>query len=241
MLFWLRMLLLSAHFVLTSIIGLLIGLIRPFEPDNSRLCARLYSWGGRIILGLEIRTEVEALKQRRSPCVYVSNHQSNYDLFVMGTVVPYRTVSIGKDSLKYVPFFGQLFWLAGNVLIKRGHATQAKQAMLASTEALKEKDTSIWVFAEGTRNGGNNMLPFKKGAFQMAIAAGVPIIPICSSSYPKHMQLKKLKAGLIKIRALAEIPTKGLTLDDVPRLMQECFEQMQKTIAQLDRDVLAAR
>ena len=241
MLFALRMLLLSAHFLFASVIGLLIGLIRPFEPDNSRLCARLYSWGGRIILGLEIRAEVEALKQRRTPCVYVANHQSNYDLFVLGTVVPYRTVSIGKDSLKFVPLFGQLYWLAGNVLIKRGHATQAKQAMLASTDALQNKDTSIWVFAEGTRNGGNNMLPFKKGAFQMAIAAGVPIIPVCVSSYPKHMSLNALKAGLIKIRALAEIPTHGLTMEDIPRLMQQCFEQMQATNRQLDQDIANAR
>ncbi len=70
------------------------------------------------------------------------------------TVVPHRTVCIAKKSLKWVPLFGQLFWLAGNVLIDRGNAHKARRAMLTTTHTLQHKDTSIWVFPEGTRNLG---------------------------------------------------------------------------------------
>ena len=240
MLFTLRMGLMGLHFVVAGILGLLLGICRPFNPDNSRLCARLYSMPALRILRLNLSRDAKGLLEHQRSCVIIANHQSNYDLYVLGRVVPKRTVSIGKKSLKWVPFFGQLYWLAGNVLIERGNAQQAKQAMLTTTETLQHQDTSIWVFPEGTRNKGQGLLPFKKGAFQMAIAAGVPIIPVCVSSYVKHMRLNRWNGGSIKIRSLPAIPTAGMTLDDIPELMQRCWDLMQQTIAQLDAEVARA-
>jgi 1-acyl-sn-glycerol-3-phosphate acyltransferase len=229
------------HFILAGVLGILIGLCRPFNPDNSRLCARLYSWPALWILRLKLKTQTEGLRDHSSSCVIVANHQSNYDLFVLGAVVPKRTVSIGKKSLKWVPFFGQLYWLAGNVLIDRGNAVKAKRAMLTTTDTLQHKDTSIWVFAEGTRNLGKGLLPFKKGAFQMAIAAGVPIVPVCVSTYSTQMQLNRWNSGDISIRSLPAISTQGMTADDIPALMEKCHAQMQATIAELDREIAAAQ
>ena len=237
MLFVLRMLLMSVLFVVAGLLGLILGLCRPFNPDNSRLCARLYSVPALVILRLKMHAEVKGLLEHQRSCVIVCNHQSNYDLFVVGRVVPPRTVTIGKQSLKWVPFFGQLFWLAGNVLINRGDAAHARQAMLTTTDTLQHKDTSIWVFAEGTRNLGKGLLPFKKGAFQMAIAAGVPIVLVCTSTYVKHMQLNRWNSGTIKIRSLAPIPTAGLTLDDLPALMEQCQQQMHACIDRLDAEI----
>ena len=239
MLYLFRMLLMSLHFLLAGVLGVVLGLCRPFNPDNSRLCARLYAWPAMCILRLRVRAKIASLKHKPSGCVIVANHQSNYDLFVLGNVVPYRTVCIGKKSLKWVPLFGQLFWLAGNVLIDRGNARKARQAMLTTTETLQHKDTSIWVFPEGTRNLGQDLLPFKKGAFHMAIAAGVPIIPVCVSSYITHMRLNRWNSGQILIESLAPIPSAGLTLDDIPGLIEQCRVQMHDCIAALDRQVLA--
>ena len=160
MLFLARMLLMGLHFIVAGVLGLLLGLCRPFNPDNSRLCARLYSLPALCLLRLRVKTEVSSLFGQDRPCVVVANHQSNYDLYVLGRVVPPRTVSIGKKSLKWIPFFGQLYWLAGNVLIDRGNGRQAKQAMLQTTETLQQRETSLWVFPEGTRNLGKGLLPF---------------------------------------------------------------------------------
>ena len=237
MLFTLRMLLMGLLFIIAGILGLILGICRPFNPDNSRLCARLYSLPALRILRLDMHAQVKGLLEHQRSCVIVANHQSNYDLFVVGSVVPPRTVSIGKQSLKWVPFFGQLYWLAGNVLINRSDAAHAKQAMLTTTDTLQHKDTSIWVFAEGTRNLGKGLLPFKKGAFQMAIAAGVPIVLVCTSTYVKHMQLNRWNSGTIKIRSLAPIPTAGLTLDDLPALMEQCQQQMHTCIDRLDAEI----
>jgi 1-acyl-sn-glycerol-3-phosphate acyltransferase len=241
MLFFLRMVFMGLHFILAGVLGILIGLCRPFHPDNSRLCARLYSRPALWFLRLKLKRQTETLHHLTSPCVFVANHQSNYDLFVVGAIVPKRTVSIGKKSLKWVPFFGQLYWLAGNVLIDRGNAIKAKRAMLTTTETLQHKDTSIWVFAEGTRNLGKGLLPFKRGAFQMAIAAGVPIVPVCVSTYSTRMRLNRWNSGDITIRSLPAISTQGMTADDIPELMKTCHAQMQATIAELDQEIAAAK
>lgn len=239
MLFALRMAALALHFVGASVLNLLMVLARPFHPDNSRLCAKLYSQGALRLLGLRLVRELDALQQARPPFVVVGNHQSNYDLFVQGSAVPPRTVSIGKSSLKWLPLFGQVYWLAGNVLIRREHAQKAKQAMLKSTAVLREQDTSIWVFAEGTRNLGKGLVPFKKGAFQMAIAAGVPIVLMCASTYVRSMRLNRWRAGHVLVHALPPVSTQGLTLDDLPALMERCHVLMERCIAELDVRVAA--
>jgi 1-acyl-sn-glycerol-3-phosphate acyltransferase len=144
---------------------------------------------------------------------------------------------LGKKSLKWVPLFGWIYWLSGNVLIDRGNAIKAKQAMLTTTDTLQHKDTCIWVFAEGTRNLGKGMKPLKKGAFQMAIAAGVPIIPVCASTYKNHMKLNKWHSGDVIIKSLPAIQTTGLTMDDMPALMAKCQADMVACIAELDAEV----
>ncbi len=240
MLYFLRMVLMSAHFVVAGLVNMVIVLCRPFNPDNSRLCARVYSLPALRILGLRAQLEVDGMMNHPGTCVIVANHQSNYDLFVTGSVVPRRTVTIGKKSLKWIPIFGQIYWLAGNVLIDRGNAVKAKQAMMTTTDTLQHKDTSIWVFAEGTRNLGKGLLPFKKGAFQMAITAGVPIVPLCTSNYKKNMRLNRWHSGNVIIRSLQPIPTAGLTMDDIPALMERCHAQMRECIDTLDRQAQTA-
>lgn len=235
MLYCLRMLLMGLHFLIAGVLGVLLGICRPFNPDNSRLCARLYALPAMWILRLRVKPQVDSLRNKPSSCVIIANHQSNYDLFVFGNVVPYRTVCIGKKSLKWVPLFGQLFWLAGNVLIDRGNAQKARRSMLTTTHTLQHEETSIWVFPEGTRNLGESLLPFKKGAFQMAIAAGVPIVPVFVSTYVTQMKLNRWNSGDILIRSLAPIPTAGLTMDDMPGLMEKCRTQMVECIEAMDQ------
>jgi 1-acyl-sn-glycerol-3-phosphate acyltransferase len=238
MLYLLRLVLLSVCFLLASAINFLICFARPFNPDNSRLCGWMYSAPALRILGLTMRLDTAGMWAQPNPFVIVANHQSNWDLFVLGCAVPRRTVSLGKKSLKWVPFFGQIYWLAGNILIDRGNAIRAKQAMLKTTDVMLHEDTSIWVFPEGTRNLGQGLLPFKKGAFQMAINAGVPIVPLCCSSYKSTMRLNRWHSGGIVIKTLPPISTTGMTLDDMPALMERCRAQMQDCLAELDAQTI---
>ena len=234
MLYLSRLLVLALLFIAAGCINLVIGLLRPFHPSNSRLFGRVYALPALRILGFRRHIDDHTLRTLGQPCVVVANHQSNFDLFTLGSVVPPRLVTIGKKSLRWIPLFGQVFWLAGNVLIDRGNAAAAKQSMLATTDTLRRKGISIWVFAEGTRNHGKGLLPFKKGAFQMAIAAGVPIVLLCCNDYVRHMQLNRWRGGELRVRTLEPIPTAGLTLDDVPALMAQCHARMQACIGALN-------
>jgi 1-acyl-sn-glycerol-3-phosphate acyltransferase len=237
MLYVIRLFFILIYLFLVGLLGVLVCLARPFHPDNTRWFARIYSWGGAAILGVKIKVQNYDSLKKMSPCVYVVNHQDNFDLFICGRVVPKRTVTIGKKSLKYIPFFGQLYWLAGNVLIDRKNRSRSKTTMDLSTQALTTKNTSIWVFAEGTRNKGKNLLPFKRGAFIMAIEANVSIVPICVSSYARNIDLRRWKSGVAEIKILPPIPTDSLTTEDVNRIMQQCWNEMKQTIDAMDKEI----
>lgn len=240
MLYSLRMLLLAVHFLLVGVAGLLIGLCRPFNPDNSRLFARLYSLPATWFMGLRVKAEVGPLRDQPPGCVIVANHQSNFDLFVLGHVVPRRTVAIGKKSLGWIPLFGQLFWLGGNVLVDRSNAYQARKALQLTTRILRN-DTSIWIFPEGTRNSGEHLLAFKKGAFHMAVEAGVPIVPVCVSRYARRLNLNSWRRRTVIVRSLPPISTAGMTQQDVPALIEQCRTQMQQSIDRMEGELASHR
>ncbi|ARU59409.1 1-acyl-sn-glycerol-3-phosphate acyltransferase [Oleiphilus messinensis] len=233
MILMLRIPLVIGYFLIVAFAGLLLCLLRPFNPDNNYLCARIFSWGGIRLLGLKLRIQGQE-HLGKEPCIYVANHQDNLDLFVFGSMLPPRTVTIGKKSLKFIPFFGQLYWLAGNVLIDRGNGQQARKAMQMATQTLTRDNTSVWIFPEGTRNKGNNILPFKKGAFITAIESGMPIVPVCSNSYKKTINLNKFHSGDVTIKILPKIETRGLKPEDIDKLMQTCWDEMSSTITTLD-------
>lgn len=234
MLLLVRLPLLAMHCAIASVLGLLLTLCRPFHPDNSRLCARLLGRPALRIMGLQVDAQLESMMALQRPCVIIANHQSNYDLFVIGGLIPPRTVSMGKKSLKWLPVFGQLYWLAGNILIDRENARSARRSLLATSHILRERQTSIFVFPEGTRHAAPGMLPFKKGAFQLALAAGVPIVPVCVSSYAGQIHPNRWVSARIRMRSLRPIETTGLGPADLNRLMSDCRTAMLQQIDELD-------
>ena len=128
------------------------------------------------------------------PCVFVCNHQSTMDLLPMGKVFPTDCVVMAKSSMKWYPFLGWFsmsclliifyhYWLnksnpivqaAKSVFINRSNRDQALKTMADAAKQLKKDKTAVWIFPEGTRArlGNNDMLPFKKGAFHLAIGYG---------------------------------------------------------------------
>jgi 1-acyl-sn-glycerol-3-phosphate acyltransferase len=237
MLKFIRIPLIILLFLIISALGTLACLLRPFHPDNTRIFAHIFAKVGLKVMGINLTAINQPTNFPDKAAVYIVNHQHNLDLFVTGAAVPKRTVTMGKKSLKLFPLFGQLYWLAGNVFVDRKNTKSSSATLSSSADALVNHNTSIWVFAEGTRNHGKNMLPFKSGAFRMAIEAQVPIIPICFSSYVKNTDLSKWHAGDAAYKALPPISTKGFTLDDCNELKELCWKQMMETIEELDKEM----
>lgn len=233
MLLIIRIVLVLSYFFLVALLGAIACLFRPFNPDNTRICGRMFGWGALRLMGVKLVIENADGLHDRQPGVVIANHQSNLDLFVHGSIIPSRTVSIGKKSLKYLPFFGQVYWLAGNIMIDRQRSKESIDVMTQVTEAIQQRNTSIWFFPEGTRNGGNNLLPFKKGAFHMATNAQAPVLPICASSYPKHLKLNRWHAGEVYVHVLPEMYAQDY--DSLAEFVEAAHQRMKSEIERLDQ------
>lgn len=222
--------------MLSCSIGIIVGFFRPFNPQNTYIVAKLIGLG-RHLLGIEIKIKNEKLLEQSRPCIYISNHQDNLDIFPGSFTLPNNTVTIGKRSILLIPFFGIFYWLSGNILINRKNKQSSFETMDMAAEAIKNKKISIWIMPEGTRSKGRGVLPFKKGPFITAIKAQVPIVPIAISSYTKHLKIGKWHAGTILIEVLPAISTKDLEIADANIIKDQAFYVLSNTVAKLDREI----
>ncbi|GGC65025.1 1-acyl-sn-glycerol-3-phosphate acyltransferase [Marinobacter halophilus] len=216
-----------------SCLALVGYLARPFNPDNNRLLGWVLARVGRYLLGMKRPLYGAENMPKDRPTVVIANHQQNDDLFVVGDLLPPRTVTVGKSALVWTPFFGQVFWLGGNIILNRGRSQKAVAVMQATSDAINNQRKSIWIFPEGTRSRGRGLAKFKKGAFHTAIAAGAPITMVCAAEY--HGKTRGLfgRREPVPVRILPPVETRGLTSDDLPELMARCHLQMSEAIAGL--------
>lgn len=215
------------------LLALVLYIARPFNPDNNRLLGWSVARVGRALLGMERPVDGRENMPTDRPTVVIANHQHNDDLFVMGDLLPPRTVTVGKSSLVWIPGFGQVFWLGGNVILNRARSHKAVAAMQATSNAISRERKSLWVFPEGTRSRGRGLQSFKKGAFHTAVAAGAPITMVCASQYQDKTLGYTGRREPVAIRILPPVETEGLTSADIPELMARCHQQMAETIAKL--------
>ena len=220
--------------------GVIVSLCRPFDTRNVKAMTNILRHG-RKIMGVKIEMRNREIMDQNRPCVFVSNHQDNFDIFPGAFSLSDKTVSLGKRSLIYIPIFGQFYWLSGNILIDRKNKKSAFSTMDAASEAIKEKGISVWIMPEGTRSKGRGLLPFKKGPFITAIKSGQPIVPIAISNYVGKLDFNKWHAGKILIEVLPPISTVGKTIDDVNELKDKAFSMMSAAILRLDHEILNSR
>jgi 1-acyl-sn-glycerol-3-phosphate acyltransferase len=208
----------------TSLAGIFLCLLRPFHPNNATLYGKFIGIVGLKILGIKVITQNRHLWFLHSPVLAISNHQHNLDIFICGSILHTRIVSLGKKQLLYLPFFGLFYWLSGNILIDRSNKQKAWDSMEKVKKAIQENETSIWMMPEGTRSQGRGLQPFKKGAFITAIAAQSKILPIVISEYCNKIDLNKWHSATVYIKILPPLETVGLTEHDATALTQKAHD-----------------
>jgi len=155
------------------------------------------------------------------PAVLLGNHQSMLDVIFLGRIFPHQASVMAKRELLWAPLLGQYMQLSGAVFVDRRNNKNAVAALAAAGADMKTKGISLWMFPEGTRHSSkeSDLLPFKKGAFHLAVQAGVPIIPVVSQNYWPLYHKGVFEPGDLKIKVLPPIPTDMLTTADIPDLI----------------------
>jgi lysophosphatidate acyltransferase len=171
------------------------------------------------------------------PAVFIGNHQTELDVLMLGCMFPRYCSVTAKKSLKNVPFLGWFMALSGTVFIDRKNSKDARDAMSGAAREMNDRKQSVYMFPEGTRSYAKEpmLLPFKKGAFHLAVQAGVPIVPVVAANYSHVLYLKSLvfNSGSIPVKVLDPISTTGLTTEDVDELTRTTRELMLEEMIQL--------
>jgi 1-acyl-sn-glycerol-3-phosphate acyltransferase len=196
-------------------------------------CARTWS---RLILGTTgVQVEVVGLERLEPGRTYmfVSNHQSIYDIPILFWSLPYQLRIIAKESLGRFPFLGWHLRRTGHMLVDRSRPDRAKIFGWASR--LTSQGLSLIVFPEGTRSRGGRVARFKGGSFYLALEAGLPVVPL-SVIGSRHVMLKGRLAtcpGRVSLIVHEPIPTRGMQEAD-PRAFAERVRQILAPAAESD-------
>jgi 1-acyl-sn-glycerol-3-phosphate acyltransferase len=214
-------------------IQLLLAVTIPFDKRRW-VCGRFFrsmgTFAARLVPQWHFRTVGNVPRHIAGRTVVVSNHSSQADPFLI-SLLPWEMKWLGKASLFKIPVVGWMMWLAGDIPVHRGRARSANDAMRKCAEWL-DKGVPVMIFPEGTRSLDDDLLPFKDGAFRLAIETGSEVLPIAvegtRAALPKHSwQLGKARA---EVMVGTPISPQGRHIDELRDLARAQIEGMLRTL-----------
>ena len=186
-------------------------------------------WSKIILRVCGIRVRVSGLKNLDTdvPHIYMTNHQSFFDIFALLACLPVNFKFILKQELMNLPVFGPATRRAGYIGIERGDPRKAVKSMNLAAERIRN-GASVLIFPEGTRSPDGRLGKFKKGGFSLAIKSGCDIVPVAiSDSYriaPKGSL--RIKKGSFSLSIGKPISLAGCTKRKIPELMDQVRDAM---------------
>jgi putative phosphoserine phosphatase/1-acylglycerol-3-phosphate O-acyltransferase len=168
------------------------------------------------------------------PAVFVFNHQSKADVVIIARLLRRDIAGVGKKEIKKMPLIGMTLELAGTVFIDRENASSAIEAMQPLVDAMRNEGKSVVIAPEGTRTISPRLAPFKKGAFHLAIQAGVPIVPIvihnAGDVAPKGDFV--FRPATVEVDVLPPVDTNAWSADTIEEHVAEVRRLFQVTLGQ---------
>ncbi len=243
LLFWTMALLSTAFFSLVSVLG---GLVRAPKGLHDWVHR---SWSLSMLWAASTRVEVYGLEHvlRDRPQVFMSNHESNLDTFVLLLSLPASIRFVAKMELSRIPLFAQAMKAAGHVFIDRGERAAAMKSMRAAGRRMEAENLSLGLYPEGTRSRTGALGEFRRGTFVLAIETQEPIIPVAIQGSRNILTpgSPRIRGGLVSLRVGPQIQTAGLTAEDREPLLLEVRAAVERLLdqggagdraASLDRD-----
>jgi 1-acyl-sn-glycerol-3-phosphate acyltransferase len=223
----------TAQLVLTpfyALIVLVASLLGVPDRDGSIYRRAPRDWGRFICWLSGVRIKAHGLERicDGQPRILLVNHTSTYDVFALAAILP-RMNFVAKAELGRVPIFGRAARAAGQLFIERGNRKSAFAVYDVAAARVRE-GAMVIIFPEGTRGDSEALRPFKKGPFVLAVAAGVPIVPVLiQGAYAVQRKgALRVRAGEINVHFLPDIPTAGLSYDDREQLAQQVHASLRR-------------
>jgi 1-acyl-sn-glycerol-3-phosphate acyltransferase len=199
----------------------LIGLLNR-RSDLTMLMGRGWSRGMLFATGARVTYHGLEHLEGLGPCIYVSNHQSNVDIWALIRILPLSTRFVAKESLFHVPILGWAMAAAGFVPIDRGNHNKAIQSLGRAARAIRG-GRSLVLFPEGTRSRSGELAPFKKGPFHLALQVGVPVVPVAVKGSGRVLPPHSIRVtpGPVEVRILAPVDIRPFLPNDQRALRLE--------------------
>jgi lysophosphatidate acyltransferase len=213
----------------------LMILALPFRTLRVRIgnfCGKMIGPVVSWLVGAKIINPDSKKLNSSKPAIFVSNHASALDVFIGMALCPYGGCGVGKKEILKIPFFGLAYWLAGHLLIDRGNNAKAVASMKKLSDFVKAKGLSIWIWPEGTRSLDGKLIPFKKGFVHLALATGLPVVPVIVHGAHKVWPAKTMQfyPGEVKIEVLDPIKTNDWNRETVDKHVEEVRNFMAKAL-----------
>ena len=224
-----RFLCLNAFIIIHSIMMCLWGItISLFNRDSNlvhRWCA--VPWAKIVLLVCGVKVEVKGVEDVKKDLhfIYISNHQSYFDIFVLLAGLPADFKFLLKQELMKIPLLGVTMRKAGYLSIDREDTRNAIKSMDLAAEKIRN-GASILVFPEGTRSEDGHVQAFKKGGFHLAFKAGCDIVPVAivnsRAIVPKGSL--RINKGTITLNVGRPIPVRDYSKTDINDLIERTRE-----------------
>ncbi len=215
--------------------GIPIWALTGSKRDALNFSISLFADTASAIIGLNLKIKGEQHLWSNRPAVFIFNHQSNVDLVIVTRLLRRDITGVGKREIRDMPIVGHVMEAAGIVLIDRQDTAAAIEEMTALVDVMRVEGKSVAMSPEGTRAISPKLAQFKKGAFHLAMQAGVPIVPIVIHNsvdvQPKGDML--YHPGTVEVEVLPPVATSTWTVDkinehiaDVRLLYLEALDQV---------------
>jgi len=212
---------LAVLLVATPLFGIPSILINLILRRSNAVAHAARLWSRVMLAAAGARVEYEGLERidPDRPYVFIANHQSSVDIWVLMRALPPRMRFAAKAELRKVPVIGWALSASGSIFIDRADRSRAIGSLREAAARIRDGN-SVVLFAEGTRSLDGTLQAFKKGPFHVALIAGVPVVPIAISGSWQVLRpgSPRVLPGVVRVRVLEPIEVGPWLPDGVEEL-----------------------
>lgn len=234
----------TSSLVTSFMAGLPVYALTGSRRESQNFSFSLFADTATALIGMDIRVQGEEHLWSHRPAVFVFNHQSKADVVIAAKLLRRDIAGVGKQEIKREsPIIGMVMELGGVVFIDRADGKSAINAMQPLVDAMRKGGKSVVIAPEGTRTVSSKMAPFKKGAFHLAMQAGVPIVPIVIHNSgdvaPKGDFV--FRPATVEVEVLPPVDTSGWRVETIDEHVREVRNMFARVLGQPEDHPPAAK